>query len=102
FFDVTEMVAVKMELPEVFRETHQLVFEWLANDKITGLRIDHPDGLWDPKQYLERLQKERPLYVVVEKILCGDEQLPRDWLADGTAGYDFLNRVNGLFVDEKN
>jgi (1->4)-alpha-D-glucan 1-alpha-D-glucosylmutase len=99
FFDVTEMVALKMELPELFRETHQLVFEWIASGRITGLRIDHPDGLWDPKQYLERLQKERPLYVVVEKILCGDEQLPRDWLADGTTGYDFLNRVNGLFVD---
>ena len=95
------MVALKMELPEVFRETHQLVFEWLAEGRITGLRIDHPDGLWDPKQYLERLQKDRPLYVVVEKILCGDEQPPRDWAADGTTGYDFLNRVNGLFVDGK-
>jgi len=101
FFDVTEMVALKMESPEVFRETHQLLFEWLANGRITGLRIDHPDGLWDPKQYLERLQKDHPLYVVVEKILCGDEQLPRDWPADGTTGYDFLNRVNGLFVDGK-
>jgi (1->4)-alpha-D-glucan 1-alpha-D-glucosylmutase len=101
FFDVTEMVALKMELPEVFRETHSLVFEWLAQGRITGLRIDHPDGLWDPKQYLERLQKDQPLYVVVEKILCGDEQLPRDWAADGTTGYDFLNRVNGLFVDGK-
>ena len=102
FFDVTEMVALKMELPEVFRETHQLVFEWLADGKITGLRIDHPDGLWDPKQYLERLQKGRGVYVVVEKILCGREQLPRDWPVDGTTGYDFLNRVNGLFVDANN
>jgi (1->4)-alpha-D-glucan 1-alpha-D-glucosylmutase len=99
FFDVTEMVALKMELPEVFRETHQLVFAWLANGQITGLRIDHPDGLWDPKQYLERLQKDQPLYVVVEKILCGEEQLPTDWPVDGTTGYDFLNRVNRLFVD---
>jgi len=102
FFDVTEMVALKMESPEVFRETHRLVFEWLASRQITGLRIDHPDGLWDPREYLERLQKDRSLYVIVEKILCGSEQLPRDWPADGTTGYDFLNRVNGLFVDEKN
>jgi len=101
FFDVTEMVALKMESPEVFRETHQLIFEWLAQGRITGLRIDHPDGLWNPKEYLERLQKDHPLYVVVEKILCGDEPLPRDWPADGTTGYDFLNRVNGLFVDAK-
>jgi (1->4)-alpha-D-glucan 1-alpha-D-glucosylmutase len=99
FFDVTEMVALKMELPEVFRETHQLVFDWIASGRITGLRIDHPDGLWDPKQYLERLQQEQPMYVVVEKILCGNERLPRDWPADGTTGYDFLNRLNGLFVD---
>src|SRR5262249_34822572 len=63
---------------------------------------DHPDGLWEPKRYLERLQEGGPVYVVVEKILCGDERLPDDWPADGTTGYDFLNRVNGLFVDERN
>jgi (1->4)-alpha-D-glucan 1-alpha-D-glucosylmutase len=100
FFDVTEMVALKMELPEVFNETHKLIFEWLNSGKITGLRIDHPDGLWDPKQYLQRLQREeQPVYVVVEKILSGAEQLPEDWPVDGTTGYDFLNRVNGLFVN---
>jgi (1->4)-alpha-D-glucan 1-alpha-D-glucosylmutase len=102
FFDVTEMVALKMELPEVFCETHRTVFQWIERGKVTGLRIDHPDGLWEPKQYLERLQKNGPLYVVVEKILCGDERLPRDWPADGTTGYDFLNRANGLFVDGRN
>jgi len=99
FFDVTEMVALKMELPEVFRETHRLIFEWLDRGKITGLRIDHPDGLWNPKEYLERLQRNGAPYVVVEKILSGDERLPADWPAEGTTGYDFLNRVNGLFVD---
>src|SRR6185437_205645 len=102
FFDVTEMVALKMELPEVFRETHELTLEWLAEGKITGLRIDHPDGLWDPKQYLERLQSAETSYVVVEKILCGEERLPRDWPAEGTTGYDFLNRLNGLFVGQGN
>ncbi|HXS67726.1 MAG TPA: malto-oligosyltrehalose synthase, partial [Candidatus Polarisedimenticolia bacterium] len=113
FFDVTEMAALKMESPEVFCEAHRLIFDWLAAGKVTGLRIDHPDGLWDPKQYLERLQAgfvnrqqdgivparaERPLYVVVEKILSGAEQLP-GWPVEGTTGYDFLNRANGLFVD---
>ena len=94
------MVAVKMELPEVFQETHKLIFEWLDSGKITGLRIDHPDGLWDPREYLRRLQRDKqPLYVVVEKILSGDEQLPADWPVEGTTGYDFLNRLNGLFVD---
>jgi (1->4)-alpha-D-glucan 1-alpha-D-glucosylmutase len=102
FFDVTEMAALKMELPEVFRETHKLVFDWLDYGKITGLRIDHPDGLWNPKEYLQRLQRNDPPYIVVEKILSGDEQLPADWPVDGTTGYDFLNRVNGLFVDGSN
>jgi (1->4)-alpha-D-glucan 1-alpha-D-glucosylmutase len=102
FFDVTEMVALKMESREVFEHTHQLVFEWLDSGKITGLRIDHPDGLWNPKEYLQRLQRNNPPYVVVEKILSGDEQLPADWPADGTTGYDFLNRANGLFVDAAN
>jgi (1->4)-alpha-D-glucan 1-alpha-D-glucosylmutase len=100
FFDVAEMVALKMELPEVFRATHETIFEWLAAGKITGLRIDHPDGLWNPKEYLERLQTDgRRPYVVVEKILSGDERLPSDWPVDGTTGYDFLNRTNGLFVN---
>jgi (1->4)-alpha-D-glucan 1-alpha-D-glucosylmutase len=102
FFDVTEMVAVKMEMPEVFRATHELVFEWMKAGKVTGLRIDHPDGLWDPKQYLERLQKQDRPYVVVEKILSDDERLPADWPVEGTTGYDFLNRANGLFVDSFN
>ncbi len=120
FFDVTELVSVRMEVPEVFRATHQLVFALLAQDKITGLRIDHPDGLWDPKAYFDRLQAERQarpeqaqpaatasqgtrpaLYIVAEKILTRDEPLPVDWPIAGTTGYDFLNRVNGLFVERQ-
>src|SRR5579862_1827051 len=104
FFDVTEMAAVKMEFPEVFRETHELIFNWLNSGRVTGLRIDHPDGLWDPKEYLERIRQRAvpPPYVVVEKILSGDELLPQDWPVNGTTGYDFLNRLNGLFVDGSN
>lgn len=99
FFDVTEMVAVRMELPEVFHEAHRLIFEWLDSGNITGLRVDHPDGLWDPKEYLQRLRNNHSPYIVVEKILSGDELLPVDWLVEGTTGYDFLNRANGLFVN---
>jgi (1->4)-alpha-D-glucan 1-alpha-D-glucosylmutase len=102
FFDVAEMVAVRMELPEVFGETHRLIFEWLESGSITGLRVDHPDGLWDPRQYLQRLQKDPAPYVVVEKILSGDEMLPEDWAVEGTTGYDFLNRANRLFVNGSN
>lgn len=103
FFDVTELVALKMELPEVFRATHQLLFDWLSSGKISGLRIDHPDGLRDPKEYLQRLQKHRKsVYVIVEKILSGDESLPSDWPVEGTTGYDFLNRANGVFVNPAN
>jgi (1->4)-alpha-D-glucan 1-alpha-D-glucosylmutase len=164
FFDVTQLVSVRMELPLVFRACHQLIFELLCSGQVTGLRIDHPDGLWDPKQYFSRLQAgfalthlrpgsgpetettelavsewmtaklfpfereeehfvpERspspealrsdrragqyarpmwPLYVLAEKILTAGEPLRRDWAIDGTTGYDFLNTVNGLFVDSE-
>ena len=82
--------------------------------RVTGVRIDHPDGLFDPARYFEWLQDlaadawgisrtpdERPLYVVVEKILSGGEQLPSGWAVHGTTGYNFLNQVNGLFVDSE-
>jgi (1->4)-alpha-D-glucan 1-alpha-D-glucosylmutase len=103
FFDVSELISLRMELPEVFEATHNLVGSLVKGQKITGLRIDHPDGLWDPKEYLNRLQeKVGAIYVVVEKILIDDEPLPEDWPADGTTGYDFLHRVNGIFVNQEN
>lgn len=103
FFDVTEMVALKMELPEAFRATHRLLLAWLSSGKVTGVRIDHPDGLLNPEEYLKRLQKEcESLYMVVEKILSAGEPLPADWPVEGTTGYDFLNRANGLFVETRN
>lgn len=108
FFDVSELVSIRMELPEVFEAAHKLLLEWVRSGKIRGLRVDHPDGLWNPNQYFERLAASvgarssgRP-YVVAEKILTGDERLPSDWPVDGTTGYDFLNIVNGLFVDGRN
>ena len=107
FFDVPELVSLRMELPEVFEATHRLALQWLREGKVTGLRIDHPDGLWDPKQYLTRLHERasaggaRP-YIVVEKILSRDESLPEDWPVDGTTGYDFLNQLNRVFIDSAN
>ena len=110
FFDIADLVSVRMELPQVYLATHQLVSRLVSARKIDGLRIDHPDGLWNPKQYFERLQEsscgagesQTPLYVVVEKILTREEPLPPDWPVDGTTGYDFLNVLNGLFVDGAN
>src|SRR5262249_9356627 len=107
FFDLSELISLRMELPEVFDTTHELILRLVREGKVTGLRIDHPDGLWNPKQYLERIQaavraSDAPVYVVVEKVLTGEESLPADWPVAGTTGYDFLNEVNGLFVDAEN
>lgn len=108
FFDITDLISLRMELPDVFSATHKLVFDLIAAGDVAGLRIDHPDGLRNPKQYFDALQEQararglEGLYVVAEKILSGEEQLPEDWKVDGTTGYDFLIRLNGLFVDSRN
>jgi len=106
FFDVNELVALRGEEKQVFEATHAFVFRLVEAGLVTGLRIDHIDGLADPQTYLERLQDRlatpgrRPgFYVVVEKILAGGEKLPDDWPVYGTTGYDFLNMVNALFID---
>ena len=104
FFDINELAGIRMEDPEVFDATHALVCELTGKKLVTGLRLDHVDGLFDPKQYFSRLQEhccsgDGPLYVVVEKILSTGESLRRDWAVHGTTGYEFLNDVAGLFVD---
>ena len=136
FFQINELAGIRIERSEVFEATHRLVLELIRQRRIHGLRIDHIDGLFDPKQYLERLQRrarealappgqpadptaERPLeqppkqatepaaedgadalfFVVVEKILAAHEHLREDWPVAGTTGYEFLNRVHGLFLD---
>ena len=105
FFDINELAGVRVERPEVFQATHDLILSMVASGSIDGLRIDHPDGLYDPVRYFEQLQREcvsrtgGPVYVVVEKILTGEEPLPEDWPVAGTVGYEFLNELNGLFVD---
>jgi (1->4)-alpha-D-glucan 1-alpha-D-glucosylmutase len=100
FFDINELVGLRIELPEVFDNRNQKTLELVRNGQATGLRIDHIDGLWDPECYLRRLQaKSGGVYIVVEKILGRDEELPREWPVAGTTGYDFLNAVNGVFID---
>ncbi|HEX6005943.1 MAG TPA: malto-oligosyltrehalose synthase [Burkholderiales bacterium] len=112
FFDVNDLAALRMEDERVFESTHRLLFRLLAEGKIEGVRIDHPDGLHDPLHYLRRLQQraagdaasedaagEGPLYLVIEKILADFERLPEHWPVYGTTGYRFANLVNGLFVD---
>jgi (1->4)-alpha-D-glucan 1-alpha-D-glucosylmutase len=107
FFNINDLVGVRVEEPSVFAQTHELVLAWVRERVVTGLRIDHPDGLFDPRGYLERLQREagadgdepRPLYVVVEKILNRDELLRQDWPVHGTTGYEQLNLINAVFVD---
>ncbi len=158
FFDINELAAIRVEEPEVFSSVHELVFRLVKEGHVTGLRIDHIDGLHDPEQYLRHLQGgcrkalrrsvsaapdrglriadcglkeisiaasqsvipgrsfgvkdpqsenpqsaiECPFYVAVEKILGHDERLRESWAAHGTTGYDFLNLLNGLFVDAQN
>ncbi|MGO4360653.1 malto-oligosyltrehalose synthase [Terrabacter sp. 2TAF16] len=100
FFDVTSLIAVRVEEPEVFDATHALLVDGIRSGAIDGLRIDHPDGLADPEGYLERLAEATgDAWVVVEKILEGEEQLPHLWRTAGTTGYDALLRIGGLFVD---
>lgn len=101
FFTISTLAGLRVEDPEVFTATHQLVLSLLEAGVIDGLRIDHIDGLADPKAYLARLRASvaRPFHLVVEKILAADEYLPGDWQADGTTGYEFANLVNGLLVD---
>jgi (1->4)-alpha-D-glucan 1-alpha-D-glucosylmutase len=100
FFDVTSLIAVRVEDPAVFDATHALLVGRIRAGEIDGLRIDHPDGLADPEGYLERLAEATgDTWVVVEKILEGDEPLPHTWRTGGTTGYDALLRIGALFVD---
>jgi (1->4)-alpha-D-glucan 1-alpha-D-glucosylmutase len=100
FFDVTSLIAIRAEDPDVFAATHGLLLRLLGEGLIDALRVDHPDGLADPRGYLERLAKATGgAWVAAEKILTGDEELPRDWPCAGTTGYDALGMVDGLFCD---
>ncbi len=147
FFDINELAAIRMENSAVFRETHRLILRLVEEGKVTGIRLDHPDGLFDPPGYFRALQLERarqtvraapasaetepasdrqaavaqaeelferlcrpdpsqlgcrPLYLLAEKILAKGERLPSHWAIHGTTGYEFLNAIDGLFVDAAN
>ncbi len=117
FFDINDLAALRMEDEEVFDATHGFVLSLVADGKVDGLRIDHPDGLFDPARYFKRLQSRyarlagidlgqaeggrppRPLYVVIEKITARHENVPTRWAVHGSTGYRFGAVVNGLFVD---
>ncbi|MBV8080812.1 MAG: malto-oligosyltrehalose synthase [Actinobacteria bacterium] len=98
FFDVGELGGVRVENEEVFATTHEAVLRLVHEGLVDGFRIDHPDGLADPRGYLERLRERGVERVWVEKILEPGEQL-RDWPVEGTTGYEFANDVQALFVD---
>ncbi|MBI4863727.1 MAG: malto-oligosyltrehalose synthase [Candidatus Riflebacteria bacterium] len=142
FFDINELVAIRMEDPAVFSQAHRLLMTWIERGWVSAVRIDHPDGLFDPREYFQHLQAEAllafcrraftddppadrsfaslepvlrqrclaetaalssgdsgVLLILVEKILTRGERLPASWAVAGSTGYDFLNSVNGLFVD---
>jgi (1->4)-alpha-D-glucan 1-alpha-D-glucosylmutase len=100
FANIQSLVGLRVEDEEVFDRTHELVLGLVAGGVADGLRVDHVDGLRDPQGYLERLARRADgAWVVVEKVLEADERIPAAWPAAGTTGYDFLNRVNRLFVD---
>jgi (1->4)-alpha-D-glucan 1-alpha-D-glucosylmutase len=101
FFDINTLIALRMEDDQVFDDTHARILEWVHEGLIDGLRVDHPDGLRDPQGYLDRLRRAAPdAWIVVEKVLEDHERLPETWPVAGTTGYDFLNRVGGLFLDQ--
>src|SRR5437870_2910330 len=112
FFDVNDLAAIRIELPKVFDAVHRLILDLVRTGAVTGLRIDHPDGLYLPREYFEKLQQRcakalaiplpkdgRAIYMVTEEILTGTETLRKDWLVHGTTGYDFGNQVAQLLVD---
>ncbi len=104
FFDVTGLIAIRVQDPAVFDAVHELPLRLAAEGKIGGLRVDHVDGLYDPASYLARLQQRATeaagdtFYIAVEKILAFGEELPNDWPIAGTTGYDFIGQVNNVFV----
>jgi len=116
FFDINDLAAIRVEDPEVFSTVHALIFDLIGRGRVTGLRIDHPDGLFEPEKYFRFVQDaamsrigpngngnpegaQRTFYLAAEKILTGNEQLRAAWAVEGTTGYSFLNQLNGVFID---
>jgi len=100
FFAVSTLAGIRVEVPSVFDESHAEIVRWVREGLVDGLRVDHPDGLASPGEYLDRLAAATgDAYVVVEKILEGREQLPAHWATAGTTGYDALADVDRVLVD---
>ncbi len=100
FFDVKDLVGLRVEDPKVFSKLHALSIDWIKKGLVQGLRVDHPDGLLLPTEYFHTLRKVCPdSWIVAEKVLEPTEVLPNNWPIDGTTGYDFLNLVGALFID---
>jgi (1->4)-alpha-D-glucan 1-alpha-D-glucosylmutase len=103
FFTVNDLISLRVEDQKVYDTAHAFILQLVQEGKLTGLRVDHIDGLYDPAQYLTRLRDGAPeIYLIVEKILEADEELPLNWPIQGTTGYDFMGKVNGLFCQQTN
>ncbi len=103
FFSINDLISLRAEDEAVFDHTHALILELVREGVFHGLRVDHVDGLYDPTAYLKRLREGAPeAYIVVEKILTGDEPLPGFWAVQGATGYEFMDFVTNLFVDQRN
>jgi (1->4)-alpha-D-glucan 1-alpha-D-glucosylmutase len=102
FFDIDTLIGVRAELPAVVTATHARVERMIRDGDIDGVRVDHPDGLREPLRYFEYLRERLPKgRIYIEKILENDERLKPDWPIDGTVGYDFLAKVNRLWMDDQ-
>ncbi|MGA9340820.1 MAG: malto-oligosyltrehalose synthase [Rhodanobacteraceae bacterium] len=107
FFDIADLIALRIDRRDVFDAVHELVFRLFADGLIDGVRIDHVDGIADPRIYCERLREgfrraapeREPGFIVVEKILAHDERLPPDWPVEGTTGYDFMDQCSAVLHD---
>lgn len=103
FFNINSLISLRVEDENVFEECHRLILRLVEEGRVTGLRVDHVDGLYDPDNYLERIrEKTEGAYLVVEKILDFREKLPTGWDVEGTTGYDFMNHCNSIFCVRKN
>ena len=103
FFDITDLAGIRPEVPQLFQDMHRLVLSLLHQGKLSGLRIDHIDGLADPARYCRTLREQAGAgaYIIVEKILAVQENLPENWLIQGTSGYDALNIIGDVLVNPK-